>query len=437
MQRPGGIGGAGGLSFAGLSYIRPGCVLAVMPERSGSGSADRIPDLSFLSRPDLDLSALPNKPRVCRIAPAASMIAAVSVDSDRLQQSLPTIRDVARLAGVAKTTASDALQGKGRVSARTRTRVEEAAAKLNYMPHAGARDLTRRRTEVLGLLVGDFSDPFNAEFTGHLEQHAAAHGFRVLLATAGPDLRGEESAISNLLEHRVAALILIAYTGDDTRLRSIGAHTHVVSIGYHGSAGTSIGLDDVTGARLATEHLLALGHRRIAYASGTILPATTDAARTAGYRAALRGANIEPGEHLLCTVGPRADPARMEAARRLLAAPDRPTAIFAASDITALDLMSCASELGLRAPDDLSVVGFDNMQLASVPMISLTTIAQPIDEMARLSVAAVVDRLSGKTPRPVMLEPTLVVRGSTGPPPASEPNLQTVRSTNPTASPNS
>jgi LacI family transcriptional regulator len=347
------------------------------------------------------------------------MIRSVPRGLDGSSPPLPTIRDVARLAGVAKTTASDALQGRGRVSDETRARVETAAATLGYYPHAGARGLTRRRSEVLGLLVGDFFDPFNAELTAHLEQQAAAHGFRVLLATAGPDLREEDEAISNLLEHRVAALILIAYTGDDTRLRSIGAHTHVVSVGYTGSGGTSIGLDDVTGSRLAIEHLLELGHTRIAYVSGTVLSPSTDAARIAGYRAALRRAGITLEQSLLCRVGPRSDPTRLQAARELLASENPPTAVFAASDITAVEIMSCASELGLRTPEDLSVVGFDDMQLASVPMISLTTIAQPVAELARLSVQAVIDHLTpGKTPQPALLEPTLIVRGSTAPPPA-------------------
>jgi len=313
------------------------------------------------------------------------MIQPMAAEHDPRLQALPTIRDVARLAGVAKTTASDALQGKGRVSKETRARVEEAAAKLGYTRHAGARDLTRQRTEVLGLLVGDFFDPFNAEFTGHLEQHAAARGFRVLLATAGPDLRAEETAISNLLEHRVAALILMAYTGDDAQLRSIGAHTHVVSVGYNGSADTSIGLDDVTGARLATEHLLGRDHTRIGYVSGPIVPPATDAARIAGYRAALRSAGINLPASLTCHLGPRSDPARMAPVRELLTSPQRPTAVFAASDITAVEIMTCASELGLGVPDDLSVVGYDDMQLASVPMLSLTTVAQPVNELPSLS----------------------------------------------------
>jgi DNA-binding LacI/PurR family transcriptional regulator len=345
------------------------------------------------------------------------MITSMARGEETKRRSRPTIHDVARVAGVSKTTASDALQNRGRVSNETRSRVQEAAAKLGYTPHAGARGLIRQRTEVLGLLVGDFYDPFNAEFTAHLEQQAAKNGFRVLLATAGADLSAESSAIFNLLEHRVDALILIAYTGDDAQLRSIGAHTHVVSIGYNGSAGTSIGLDDVSGARMAVDHLLELGHTRIAYVSGTILSPATDMARIAGYRAALRGAGIDPAEGLLHKVGAHDNPDRIASVRTLLTASERPTAIFAASDITAIEVMSCASELGLRVPDDLSVVGYDNMRLASVPMLSLTTIAQPVEELARLSVQAVMDGLNGDTPTAAMLEPTLIVRGSSGPAP--------------------
>lgn len=345
-------------------------------------------------------------------------VSPVVQQTDLTSRAFATIRDVAKLAGVSKTTASDALQQRGRVSDETRARVEAAAATLRYRPHAGARDLTRQRTEAIGLLVGDFFDPFNAEFTGYLEQHAAVNGFRVLLATAGPELRGEARAISSLLEQRVSALILIAYTGDDARLRSIATQTHVVSIGYSGSAETTIGLDDVTGASLAIEHLLGLGHRDIAYVSGTMLSPGTDAARFAGYRAALRGAGIEPNDSFRCRVGPRSDPSRLQSARALLTDQRRPSAVFAVSDITAIELMSCAAELGLRVPTDLSVVGFDDMQLAGVPMISLTTIAQPVEELARLSVEAVIDHLTpGNTPRSIMLEPRLVVRGSTGPAP--------------------
>jgi LacI family transcriptional regulator len=330
----------------------------------------------------------------------------------------PTIRDVARLAGVAKTTASDALQGRGRVSEATRARVEAAASALRYRPHAGARDLTRRRTEVLGLLVGDFFDPFNTELTGLLEQHAAANGYRMLFATAGPELQEEDTALSNLLEHRVAALILVSYAGDDDRLRSVAGNTPVVSIGYSGTVGVSIGLDNLNGALLAVGHLIDLGHSRIAYVSGMLLPPRTDAARIAGYRAALRGARIQ--DETLVKVGPHFDQHRTDAVRELLASADRPTAIFAASDITAVEVMSCAMELGLRIPEDLSIVGFDNMNLAGLPMISLTTVAQPVDDLARMSIEVATNwLLTGAVAQPAMIEPKLVVRNSTGPPPSA------------------
>jgi LacI family transcriptional regulator len=119
-------------------------------------------------------------------------------------------------------------------------------------------------------------------------------------------------------------------------------------------------------------------------------------------------------------VGPHSDPRRNDAIRELLSRPDRPTAVFAASDITAIEVMSCASELGLRIPDDLSVVGFDDMQLSRLPMISLTTVAQPVAEIARLGIDAATAWLTtGQVAQPALLEPKLVVRGSTGPPPSA------------------
>ncbi|WP_457108918.1 LacI family DNA-binding transcriptional regulator [Marmoricola sp. URHA0025 HA25] len=331
--------------------------------------------------------------------------------------ALPTIRDVARLAGVSKTTASDALQDRGRVSTATRTRVENAAKALGYRAHAGARDLIRRRSEILGLLVGDLFDPFVSELTGHLEHYASANGFKVLLATAGPDLRDSERALTNLTEHRVAALILVAYGDDEEVVReTVGHTTPVVSLASSGP-GLCIGVDDVMGSIMAVDHLLKLGHTRIAYLSGALLPPAVDNARFTGYKAALRGANIGQEAALRCTTGKRSDERRLEPIRTMLTAPDRPTAVFATSDVLALELMGCASELGLQVPRDLSIVGFDDIQMAGLPMIALTTVMQPAAELAEMSVRAVLEQLAGEiTATPRLLEPDLIVRRSTAPP---------------------
>jgi LacI family transcriptional regulator len=326
---------------------------------------------------------------------------------------LPTISDVARLAGVSKTTASDALQGRGRVSAATRERVSTAARTLGYRLHAGARDLTRRRSEVLGLLVGDFFDPFVSELTAHLEHEASSHGFRVLLATAGLDLQDEQRALSNLVEHRVASVILVAYGDNDESLRSVAGHTPVVSLASSGP-GTSIGVNDLAGALLAMDHLIELGHRRIGYLTGPLLPAQVDRARLSGYRAALQRAALPAPPRYRCTIGPHGSRDRLAPLQEMLTSSERPTAVFATSDVLALDLMACAIELGLQVPQDLSIVGFDDIQIASFPTIGLTTVAQPAAELARMAVEAAIQQLSGQgQPGSALLDPRLVVRTST------------------------
>lgn len=331
---------------------------------------------------------------------------------------LPTIRDVARFAGVGKTTVADALQGRGRVAADTRERVLAAAEQLGYHAHMGARDLTRRRTEVIGVVTGDFFDPFIGELTGRLEQRAAARGFRVLLSTAGSDLREEKSAIMSLLEYRVAAIVLVAFTGDQQMLDTIGEHIPVVCMGYEGPCGVSVGIDERRGGDLATTHLIDLGHRRIAYLSAALLPGQVDRDRRYGYRRALRRARITPAKELVLRLPPVSEEQRQELIRELLTQPEHPTAVFCASDITAIEVMSCASRLRLRVPRDLSIVGFDDILLARTPMIALTTIAQPAAELARRGIdaaASLIEDPHAELPA-VRLEPQLVVRRTTAPP---------------------
>ncbi len=331
---------------------------------------------------------------------------------------LPTIRDVARVAGVGKTTVSDALRDRGQIAPATRQRVLLVAKQLGYHTHLGARGLTRRQTEVIGIMVGDFFDPFIGELTGRLEQHAAARGFRVLLSTAGPDLREEESAVVSLLEHRVAAVILVGFTGDQRVLDSIGAHMPVVYMGYQSRSGVSIGMDEKRGGDLATAHLIGLGHKRIAYVSAALLPRHIDRDRLHGYRRALRRARMSSAKELVLRVGPTSEEKRQELIRRQLSQPQRPTAIFAASDITAIEVMSCAHELKLQVPRDLSIVGYDDILLARTPMIALSTIAQPAAELASRAIDAAVALVDDPDARlqSTLIEPRLIVRKTTAPP---------------------
>ncbi len=331
---------------------------------------------------------------------------------------LPTIFDVARLAGVGKTTASDAIQGRGRMAPETRARVLAAAKQLGYRVHAGARNLIQQRTEVIGVVVGDLFDPFCAELTAHIELLAAERGFRVLLATAGPDLTAEASAITSLVEHRVAAIIVISFTGQQSVLDAAGAHMPVICIGYEGPYGVSIGIDDRLGGRLGTSHLVELGHRRIAYVSNSGVPLKTDRDRRDAYRRTLRRAGIEPEKRLVLRLPAGTEEERYARMRELLEGPDRPSAVFGVSDITAIELMSCAGQMGLGVPADLSVVGFDDIMLSRMPMISLTTVAQPMEELARRGVDTAIELVDDPRTLPPAqrVEPRLIVRGTTAPP---------------------
>lgn len=331
---------------------------------------------------------------------------------------LPTIFDVASLAGVGKTTVSDAIQGRGRMAPETRARVLAAAEQLGYRVHVGARNLIKQRTEVIGVVVGDLFDPFCAELTAHLELLAAQRGFRMLLTTAGSDLAAEANAVTSLVEHRVAAIVVISFTGDQSALDAAGSHMPVICIGYEGPYGVSIGIDDRRGGRLGTEHLLELGHRRIGYVSNSGMPQKTDRDRRDSYRRVLRRAGVSPDSELIMRLPASDKQERFARLRKLLSRPDRPTAAFAVSDITAIELMSCAGELGLRVPEDLSVVGFDDIMVAGMPMIALTTVAQPMAELAQRGIDAAIALI--EDPRADIAvqraEPRLIVRSSTAPP---------------------
>lgn len=345
-------------------------------------------------------------------------------EADRRRRAVgraPTVVDVAREAGVSKTTVSAVIRGRTHVAPQLRERVLAAVDALGYRPNATARYLRLQRSDILGLVVGDLLDPFISEMTAHIEKHAAAKGFKVLLATSGGDRDAKAEGVRNLLEHPVAGVIFVAFSGDERMVRMVGPETPAIFVAIPSDVGPSITVDDAKGGDLATSHLVELGHRRIGYVSTNTLgpEPEIDEARATGYRQALRRAGLVHSDDLELRLGPMPGGQRKARMRELLAAPDRPTAVFAASDNTAVELMECARELGLRVPDDVSVVGFDNVQLAAIEMISLTTVAQPIEEFARLAVAMVTSPLEDRAelpPTTTVLPPKLVVRNSAAPP---------------------
>lgn len=330
-----------------------------------------------------------------------------------------TIVDVAKLAGLSKSTVSNVIRGAAYVAPETRQRVLEAIEELGYRRNAAARSLVRRRTEVLGVMAGDFNNPFHPEMAALIEREAAARGHTMLLAATGGDPRVETARVQVLLEHRVSALIVLGFSGARETLRQVQSGPPAVFVGFQSPHGASVSVNEQVGASLAVTHLVNRGHRRIGYVSTTLeAEARVDLARLEGYRRVLTEHGIAIDDDLILRVGPYTGERDVRSlVQEYLGRSERPTAIFAASDYTGLEVIDCADELSIDIPDELSLVGFDDIAFARMTRISLTTVAQPLPELARRGVEAAIAANEGKPTSAVLLTPRLVVRTSTGPPP--------------------
>lgn len=336
----------------------------------------------------------------------------------------PTILDVAQSAGVSKSTVSNVIRGARNVSPETRRRVLETAALLGYRPNAVARDLVRRRTSTLGLVVGDLANPFYSELAKLIERRATAAGFATMICNTDGRHESEQARVESLLEHRAAGVLMLQFSGERALLDELAAAAvPVVVVTCWEERTDCVCVDDVRGAALAVGHLLALGHRQVGYLSSGLVEPVTERRRFEGYRQALSAAGILVADPLVVRVEQPAylgsDGSMLAALDRLLALPDAPTALFCTNDLLAVEVVETLERLGLRVPDAVSVAGFDGIALAGLVRVSLTTVAQPREELARLAVELVVDRIEGRSreTRRITLEPSLLARGSTASPP--------------------
>jgi DNA-binding LacI/PurR family transcriptional regulator len=339
----------------------------------------------------------------------------------RHDSKAPTILDVAAAAGVSKSTVSNVVRG-AEVSETTRLRVQRAIERLNYKPNAIARQFVQQRTTMLGVLVGDLSNPYYAQMAQVAERAAFTHGYTTMFC----NIEGEENiavaGVNALLEHRVAGIVFLAFVAKTSPLEEAlkDAGVPIVFLGLSEQWGDSVGPQDTQGGRLATEHLLELGHTRIAYVRTPLVERSGDRARYQGYRAAMRRA----GEAALTPIQwePGAREVRTGTARRdlrtMLEAADAPSALFVSNDIGAIALIETVETLGLRVPADVSIVGFDDIALAGLHRLSLTTVAQALDFQAERAVALLLERIENPklAPRHVSVPVELRVRESTAPP---------------------
>jgi LacI family transcriptional regulator len=345
-----------------------------------------------------------------------------------------TIAQVAARAGVSTATVSRVLAGIGRVREGTRGRVLEAVDALDYRPSAVARALKRQATLTLGLVVTDIENPFYPQVVRAVEDAAHERGYALLLCNAADDPHRELSYLNLLLERRVDGIVVASSRATRRHAELLGrAPVPVVLVN---SAAPRSGLpavdaDHRRGARMAGEHLLGLGHTVIGHVSA---PATNAAARLrlAGLRDALRAAG-RPATALHVAVGDGHVAGGEAAALALLEVPGL-SALACYNDLTAIGALRAVRAAGRRVPHDVSVVGFDDIDLAAWTDPPLTTIRQPIAEMSRWAVMRLATdigrRRDGATPprpiraRAIHLRPELVERGSSAPPKTARARLR-------------
>lgn len=334
-----------------------------------------------------------------------------------MSERRPTIHDVAARAGVSKSLVSLALRGSPKVSDASRAAIDKAAAELGYRPNATARSLADRRSRTIGINMAELDNPIFPQMLTGAHSIIRERGYNTMLVSGERDPDIEHVELAKLLEFQVEGLILISHRLPAATVRSLAADVPTVVLTLRGITGPgidSVTSDDEIGARMAMQHLLDLGHTDIAHVSGgTLEPAVV---RDRVYRQVMTEAGL--AANIRVSVGDLTDDGGLRAARELLSEGDPPTAIFASNDMTAIGTLSACQEFGLDVPGDISVIGYDGIPLGALHSVSLTTIAQPLEDMGRHAAQRLFDRMAGTKVkgRSIVFEPTLIERATTAAP---------------------
>jgi LacI family transcriptional regulator, repressor for deo operon, udp, cdd, tsx, nupC, and nupG len=336
---------------------------------------------------------------------------------------MTSIKDVARTVGVSTATVSRALRGLPRVSDETRFRVLQAAAEMDYVASPTAASLASGQTRAVGVVVPFVTRWFYASVVQGAEELLRQEGYDLLLYNLGGDQDARHRVFSShLLRKRVDAVLILSLTPTDEEVRALAKLDRPVAVVGASVAGwASVRIDDNETARIAMQHLIDLGHRQIGYIGGSLEEQLDFAApldRLHGYRAAMECAGLEvhPAWEAIGDFTVRGGLAAM---RLLLEVEPRPTAVFAASDEMAVGAVHAAREAGLRVPEDISVIGIDDHEMAE--FFDLSTVSQPVHQQGQLAARLLLDALSAdgeeQDEPPALTVPTrLIVRHTTAPP---------------------
>jgi DNA-binding LacI/PurR family transcriptional regulator len=326
----------------------------------------------------------------------------------------PKMADVAAKAGVSRALVSLVFRDAPGASEQTRQRVFDVAREIGYRPNIAARTLASSRTKTLGVML-TIRNPFHADLVEACYAEADRIGYDLVLSTTVPT-RNEERAVDALLGHRCEALILFGPKASSEYLTRLSVEHRVVTISrkVSGAAIDSVHTAEAKGVRKAIDYLVGLGHRDIVHVDGGSGPGAVE--RKRGYCAAMRKHGLSA--HTRVIPGDHTENSGSRAAELLLSEEELPTAVLAANDRCALGLLDTLHKAGLKVPQDISVVGYDDSRAAMLSHIGLTTVHQNADELARQAIQAAVERIETPElpPREVVLDATLRIRGTSGPP---------------------
>lgn len=329
-----------------------------------------------------------------------------------------TIDEVARRAGVSKTTVSKHLNGVPYVSEQAAARIDEAISALDFRVNPLARGLVTNRTGSLAVVIPSITNPFYPDLVAAIDGEASKRGYDLLLVSTGGDAAREAALVDDLRRKRVDGILFASVRVDSAALNTLverGEQVVMVSRHVEGVAADFVVPDNHAGAVMATEHLVRLGHRAIGYLGGPEF-VVAFRERLRGYRdtMARHGLPIDPRWVTVTETGIESG---FRGAMHLFHRDDRPTALFVGSDAMALGVLEAAQASGWRIPEDLAIVGFDNITFSRVAAVPLTTIDGRTAELGRIAVQLLVDRIAGNGQgniQQITLPPSLIVRRSCG-----------------------
>ncbi|WP_426517432.1 LacI family DNA-binding transcriptional regulator [Diaminobutyricibacter sp. McL0618] len=329
----------------------------------------------------------------------------------------PTITDVAAAAGSSRSVTARALRGEGYVAAAVRERVLAAAEQLGYVPHAMASSLRSQESRSVGVLVSDLRDPFYANLAAGIAHRARENGYMMFLVDTRNSAEEELEAARTFVGMRVAGVVATPLT-DEISGYFAKQRTPIIEVDRTFSQGRSdsVLVNNAGASQRVSDLLIALGHRRIAMLTDET-NWTTGAERFEGYRSSLEAAGLEVDPRLIVTAGSDVEESR-SAVVDLLTGRDRPTAVFSANGVLAEGLWRAATDLGLRVPDDLSIVSFDDAPWMSMVTPGVTAVAQDTVAMGEAAMSRLLVRMHEPEAavQQIVVDARIVARGSTAAP---------------------